>query len=70
MYAAPTWTGDEGGAAGRAISCGPGPSGTSSCSIRLPPLIAAAAYLRADDVHREDEGPAGEVGIDRVTMES
>ena len=52
------------------ISCGPEPSGTSSCSIRLPPLIAAAAYVHAVDVHREDEGPAGEVGIDRVTLES
>ena len=59
-----------------AISCGPGPSGTSSCSNRLPPLIAPAACVRAVDVvrelvdgqlharqHREDEGPAGEVGI-------
>ena len=53
-----------------AISCGPGPSGTSSCSNRLPPLIAPAACVRAVDVHREDEGPAGEVGIDRVTLES
>ena len=52
-----------------AISCGPGPSGTSSCSNRLPPLIAPAAYVRAVDVHREDEGPAGEVKIDRVTLE-
>ena len=35
-----------------------------------PAPVAAAAYVRAVDVHREDEGPAGKVGIDRVTLES
>ena len=55
-----------------AISCGPGPSGTSGCSNRLLPLIAPAACVRAVDAHQEDEGPAAKSGspYDSVTLES
>ena len=44
----------------------------AECHLQLlnPAPVADAAYVRAVDVHREDEGPAGEVGIDRVTLES